>query len=255
VRTWINVVLAVALAASVAMNVAQARHARAAVPVRSRPSNERPESVVVPSAPRDSPALSACHDRLAECEARNWDVVARAVAMGPSAVRASPVDRDDRDAGSGGTGPAAQAAALCNAAERSLREQWQRERETMVANLTRSLNDATEQDRNVEHEVASMAETAHLSDADGAALQTEYRARRLARVDEARAALGRAPPDLASLTGIARSLFADEDAALEHVGGPAARDAWRSRQLEGRSVILAITATLGDQDWGEALGW
>jgi hypothetical protein len=53
----------------------------------------------------------------------------------------------------------------------------------------------------------------------------------------------------------ARGLFADEDALLERVGGAAARDAWRAEQLDGRTVLMALVATMADRDWEESIHW
>jgi len=251
-RTWLKTLFALALVASLALNVALARRARASVvaPVVEqtvdRPSAHAVREVPVAAGPND------CALRLAACERHSWDLVELAIA-------AAPTPSVHRDAGTAehasDTAAAAQSAALCTAAERSLREQWERERPTMIANLTRSFGDSEEQERNVEHEIAAMSEVAGLRDADRAALAAAYRTARLARVDEARAALAHDPPDTASLLTIARGLFADEDAVLERIGGAAARDAWRTRQLEGRSVVLAIAATIGDHDWDGAIGW
>lgn len=248
-------ILAVSLASNAALLFALARRplpqAQARLPVepaaRDTPPANGPET-----SPNEPTAHDPCAERLAACERRSWDLVVSAITMPP----AQPDPSHDRaDAGAPRTGASEQAAALCTAAERSLREQWQRERPTMIANLSRSFGDPAEQDRNVEHEVTSMSEVARLSDAQRAELASAYRTRRLARIDEARVALQRDPPDLGALPTIGRGLFSDEDVLLERIAGAGARDAWRARQLEGRSVILAIVATLADRDWDTALGW
>jgi hypothetical protein len=36
---------------------------------------------------------------------------------------------------------------------------------------------------------------------------------------------------------------------------PQQREAWRAGQVEGRSTILALMATLADEDWDDAISW
>jgi hypothetical protein len=42
---------------------------------------------------------------------------------------------------------------------------------------------------------------------------------------------------------------------MERVGGSGARDAWRTEQMEGRTVIMALLASLADKDWDESIRW
>ena len=100
-----------------------------------------------------------------------------------------------------------------------------------------------------------MREVAGLDDREAGEVARAYRERRLAQVAEAQAALGKDPQDFPALLDSARRLLADEDAILERVGGSGARDAWRTDQLETRTVILALVASMADKDWDEDIRW
>jgi hypothetical protein len=233
--------LAALLFASLALNVA--------LWTARRPSSLDRAGPAAAAASRRVDA-TPCEQRLRGCEQRSWDIVQRVIAADRAPKPASPAEAmpisPDR---------AAQEAALCTKAKESLRETWLHDRDNFASNLKRSLADAEEQERDAAKEAAKMAEVARLDDRAAAEVARGYRAKRLARVAQARAALEREPQDFAGLLDEARGLFADEDALLEQAGGPAAREAWRAEQLEGRTVILALVAATADLDWDESIRW
>jgi hypothetical protein len=234
--------LVVALLGSLAFNVRL---------VLARPSASVSTSAPPSAVPRREPESPdvACEVRLKACEQNTWDVAQKAITVG-RAARASPAD-----AGVLGTGADAQAAALCAKAKANLRDTWRRDREVIAAGLVATLGDQAEQEKNLTSELARMRDDAHLDDQEAASLASAYRERRLARMAEGRAALLRNPQDFPALLQAAHGLYQDEDALLERIGGDEAKEAWRTSQLEGRTVILAICASMAEEDWDDAIRW
>jgi hypothetical protein len=151
--------------------------------------------------------------------------------------------------------PVTQASALCAKAEQHLRESWQRDKDKISWGLSQYLANRDEQERSIARDVAKMKEVAGLDDREAAEVSRAYHDRRLAQVAEAQAALAKDPQDFGAMLDSARRLLADEDALLERVGGPGARDAWRADQMETRTVIMALVASLADKDWDESIRW
>jgi hypothetical protein len=202
------------------------------------------------SAPSSRAEPDTCERRLQACQMQSWQIAQRVIAA----------DHPPRPAGTaapttGGSDHPAQASALCNRAKQSLKETWQRDRDAIAFGLAQSLVDKEEQERNVVANAAKMAEVAGLDKREAAAVETAYREKRLARVAQAQSALGKQPPDFNAMLDAARGLLADEDSILEKVSGSGASDAWRADQVEGRSTILALVATLADKDWDESISW
>jgi hypothetical protein len=200
------------------------------------------------AAPRPDPG--ACERRLEACLHQSWQIAQRVIAA----------DHPPRPAlkpppATGGSDRAAQESALCTRAKQSLKETWQRDRDAITFGLATSLADKDEQERVVVHVAEQMRDVADLDPREAAAVEGAYRERRLARVAEAQAALGKQPPDYPAVLDAAKSLLADEDRILEKAAGAGARDAWRADQVEGRSTILALVATLADREWGESIAW
>jgi hypothetical protein len=210
---------------------------------------ERPRAAPSAQAPaRDEPG--ACERRLQACEQRSWAIARRAMeaettpkpaaSAGPATVAKEPLT---------------QASALCSKAEQHLRESWQRDKDKIAWGLSHYLADRDEQERSISRDVAKMKEVAGLDDREAAEVARAYHDRRLEQVAEAQAALGKDPQDFNGLLDSARRLLADEDTLLERVGGAGARDAWRADQVETRTVILALVASLADKDWDESIRW
>lgn len=149
----------------------------------------------------------------------------------------------------------AQAGALCRVAKRSLREKWQAQKDDLVSSLRRSLADEPEQAKAAAKTSASMVEVLALDEADALSLESEVARARAARVAAARAALQAEPADLAAVLDEARDLFEAEDDIARAFAGTEGAAAWREHELESRTVVLALLASLADLDESEALAW
>ncbi len=236
--------LATLLVASVGFNVRlYTRSAPTPAPARAR-------AVESDTAPAPSRSDGTCERRLAECQRQAWEIAARAIAddhpPGPAPIV---------EAGPDSAGVAAQAAALCGQAKLALRDSWRRDGVLLAANLKRSFNDREEQERNLSRELASMREIAGLDPQQAASMESAYRDRRAAAVATARAAFDRDPPDLGAVVDSARGVFADEDALLGRFAGDSGREAWRAHELDSRTTLLALLATLADREWDDAIRW
>jgi hypothetical protein len=236
--------LAILLVASVGANVwlLNARRAPA-------PAPKCPPAAAATAAPSEE-AVAACEARLAACERRGWEAVRKTIQEDHAA-------RTDagKPAPATNTAAAVHNVTLCAAAQAHLRETWQRDRELIVGNLVRSLNDPAEQERNMTSEISAMAEAAGLGLRDTANLDRLYREARTKRVAAAREGLAKQPPDLGAVLSATRGLFADEDALLARIGGEPARQAWRERQVGSRTVLMALWATMADEEWDESIRW
>jgi hypothetical protein len=236
--------LAVLLLASLALNVR----------LWTRPAALRPPGASSPAAPAQGgdEGCEGCKQRLAACEQRSWEILRRTIA-----AESAPRQAQNKPPAPAASGVSAeeQERMLCEKAKQGLRDTWRRDRDGISAGLAKSLEDAAEQERNAASEAGKMRVAAGLDDREADQVAREYHDRRLARVAEARDALGRDPRDFDGLADAARGLYADEDAILERVGGAAARDAWRADQVEARTVLLALTAAMADRDWDASIRW
>jgi hypothetical protein len=240
--------LAILLIASAAANVRFLMARRAPAPAPAHPPAV--EASAAPNEEAAAAAAAACEARLTACERRGWEAVRKAIADD----QRSRVDAG-RPAPPSNAVAAKQTATLCAKAQAHLRETWQRDREMIVGNLARSLNDNAEQERDVTREISLMAETAGLGLRETADLDRAYRAAREKRVAAAREGIAKQPPDLGAVLSATRGLFADEDAILGRIGGDPARQAWRERQVESRTVLMALWATMADEEWDESIRW
>jgi hypothetical protein len=240
-RTSATYGLAVLLLASLGLNV------RLWAPLAATSKKSPTASASAPASPADP---GTCERRLEVCLRQSWQTVQRViVAEHPRRPAPGPAPA------TGGSNRAAQALALCTRAKQSLKETWQRDRDAIAFGLATSLADKDEQERVVVHVAEQMRDVIGLAPRDAAAVESAYRERRLARVAEAQAAFGRQPPDYPAVLDAAKGLLADEDKILEKVAGAGGRDAWRADQVEGRSTILALVATLADEDWDDSISW
>jgi hypothetical protein len=242
--------LAILLVASAAANVWFLKARRAPAPAPQCPPVEAASAAPGEDAAACEARLAAAEARLAACERRGWEAVRKVIAE-DHAARADA----GKPAPANNAGPSAQKTTLCTAAQAHLRETWQRDRELIIGNLMRSLNDSAEQERDVTREVSEMAETAGLGLRDTANLDRLYREAREKRIAAVREGLAKQPPDLGAVLSATHGLFADEDALLAQIGGEPARQAWRERQVESRTVLMALWATMADQEWDESIRW
>ena len=195
---------------------------------------------------------SACVRELEACQRRGWEVALRKIGEQHASEKRA---QADASAPPSAAASAAQSASLCNVAQAHLREQWRRDRDMLTAVLVRDLADPAEQERAVARDVEAMRKTVGLAGRDGEVFERAYRDTRQARVAEARAAMARNPPDLGAAFEAARALYADEDKLIAQRIGPAARDAWRAQQVDTRTTMLAILASMSDRDWDESIRW
>jgi hypothetical protein len=234
--------LAVLLLASLALN-ARLWTARGA-PAEGRGKTVASAQVAVQEEP------SGCERRLQTCEQRSWTLAQRMIA-----AASEPRPAGTAAPATGASDPAAQASALCSKAEEHLRDSWKRDKDKIAWGLKHYVSDKDEQERSVARDVAKMREVAGLDDREAGEVARALRERRAAQVAEADAALGKTPPDFSTLFDSTRKLLADEDAIVARVSGPGARDAWRSDQLDSRTVLLALVASMAGKDWDEDIRW
>lgn len=204
--------------------------------------------------------VAECKLKLARCQDRAWEVVQRAMASTPKAASsssASPPTNAPADMKSEqqDVDTVRQRDVLAAKAMDALRDNWLKDRDKITKDLARSLGDADEQARHTKEVTEGMVRALDMDDAHAAQFRDEYEKLRNSRIQTAVTALGKDPPDFEAVIGSARSLFADEDALAERYGGDAGRRAIRSSTMEGRTVILALLATLGDRPMDEAIGW
>jgi hypothetical protein len=247
--SW-TAILGVALAISIAAHVA-----RSVSPTAPRlPSGAPAETSSQPStepAPRDD----RCQSELARCKSQ-----AVALALGAlDAQRGAPSEPRAPDEPAGDVprviGPAEQRAALCARAEANLKEEWLRGRDVLVPALKHSLDDPAEQDRNVRQTLDEMKSTLSLDDRAMASLERDYGDKRRALVADAARSLESDPPDVGSMLGQARKLFAEEDRMIGAAGGDEAARRWRAAQVEKRTTLMALLATLAGKEWDESVAW
>jgi hypothetical protein len=220
-------------------------------PAAKAPRPASSASAAVATAPPPEPGT--CEKRLEACEAKAWAQLRKAIAADhpqPPPVPAPPVGTERPKSGA-----TEQEAALCAKAQGALRLMWRVDRDRIAADLTKSLGDPAEQARNIASESDRMKVVAGLDDREATAVASAYKEQRLARIAEARTALGRDPPDFTAMLDSARALYADEDAILARIAGQPAQEAWRGDQLEGRTVLMAIAAAMADKDWDQSIRW
>ncbi len=244
----LTLVLVVALLGSLAFNVRFLVKGGGGKPTPSRGSASAAVAVAPPAADP-----GACERRLEACEQKAWGQLRKAIAADHPQQPAAPAPPVGTERPK--SGPAEQEAALCAKAEAALRLVWRLDRDRIAGELTKSLGDPNEQARNVSAESDRMRVVAGLDDREAAAVASAYREQRLARAAEAKVALGRDPPDYNAVLDSARELYTQEDAILARVAGPAAQEAWRGDQLEGRTVLMAIAAAMADKPWDSSIRW
>ena len=232
--------------------------------VRSSAGDPEPNHDIGAQRPETTPAPASeckdCEARLAACEASPKDEeIARASnpllqilrsaeraprPIPPRAVRmVSEVDAET------------QHAVLCDTATRKLREQWTAKKDEITRGLRSSLADTDEQERNVRSNAKKIADLLDLDPAEREQFERRYREVRLVVVQKAKAALERDPPDYEACLRHARELFAGEEQLAEEMLGPQGRTRLRAADLEARTVVLSILASLAELPFERALGW
>lgn len=234
--------LAVLLVASLALN--------ARLWTRGTPADGKTKTPAASASAASRAEPDACERRLQACQQQTWQIAQRALAVTQAPKPATPTPPAPK---TGRSDLAAQAQALCTKAQQSLRETWQRDRDAIAFGLSQGLSDKEAQEREVVKEAAHMKEITGLSDREAASVERAYREKRIARIAEAQTALTK--QDYGALLDATRGLLADEDAILERAGGTAAREAWRAEQVESRTVILALVASMADRDWDDSIHW
>ncbi|APR81593.1 Hypothetical protein A7982_06942 [Minicystis rosea] len=249
VRPPATIALTTLLLASLALNVRlwTMRNASSAAQARARPAATEAPAAPAATARADN---GACQRELEACQRRGWEVALRKIGEQHAEEK-----RPQTPAKPGAAGSTAQASALCRAAETHLRETWRRDRELLTNVLAHDLGDPAEQERAVARDVEAMRKAVGLAGRDGEVFERAYRDKRQARVTEARTAMARNPPDLGAAFDAARALYADEDALIAERVSPAARDTWRAQQVDTRTTMLAILASMADRDWDDSIRW
>jgi hypothetical protein len=220
-----------------------------------RRSSASPAARPAPSARTAAPAPertadATCARDLERCRDQGWELARKVLAAEAKHAPPAPALRAPADVGARD-----QSDALCAKAKTALGEQWRKDHDAIVSGLRRSLDDAGEQAQNVEKVAGELGDLLHLDAPGRRALADEYRRIRLARIATAREALARTPPDLDAVFLDARTLFADEDALASRFGGEAGRLAVRGANVDGRTVILALLASLAERELEDATGW
>ncbi len=153
------------------------------------------------------------------------------------------------------TGSRAQAEALCARAQRTMDEDWRKRRETIADDLKASLSDPQKEAREATQTAHKMARALNLDEPSTGALEQDYAKIRRAHVHEALEALATDPPDYEAVFDAAKDLFEDEDALIRDYAGPNGVARWRLAELESRTTILALLASLADLPWNDELVW
>ena len=217
----------------------------------------RPAPVAAPSrAPRPTGAggRDDCEQRLDLCQRRGWEVLRRVI----TAENTSPKPAKEPAAPSApGAGAAEQDSALCERTKREFRDAWRRERDDLAAGMVKGLADADQLEHDLASDVGKMRVAAGLDDRQADAVADAYRQRWLGRWGEAREALLRDPQDFGGLADAARGLLRLPTRTPSSSGSPrpAARDAWRTDQLEVRTEVIAVTSAMADRPLDASLHW
>ncbi len=234
------IALGCALVVSVAFNV------RSLVKGDPKPPAPKPCPTATVDETDSAAELASLQRRLDSCEKRGRDAARKAASADSSAkpVAAAP---------GGEKQPPTQMETLCEKAKRTLREDWERDKDKIVAGLNKSLADKSEQDKVIAFDLLRMQAVTGMSESTRSEMEKAYGDARRARVASSAAALAKNPPDYAALLNEGRGLISDEDTLMKRIAGPAAAESWRNEQTGSRTVLLALLATLAGQDWDESI--
>jgi hypothetical protein len=240
--------LAALLLASLGFNV----HQRV-----TRPAPPPPQKQAEPCPEAPPPGASLCEKKLESCEKRGWELALKVMASErPKRDASAPVPAAaTTPAKPGDSSRAAQASALCSRAQATLRETWQRDRDAIGLGLAASVADPALLDKSIGEGLDAMRQTLKLGAREAEDLERAYREKRVARASEVQKALEQEPKQWGKMVDAARGLYADEDALVARYAGSEGRDTWRAKQLESRTVLLALFASLADQEWDDSIRW
>lgn len=142
---------------------------------------------------------------------------------------------------------------LCELARDHARAMWKEKEAPMLFALRSSLADPEIQEKDVETAVERFGDTLELGGADREELSTRYRDVRLAAVEQIRQRISSDPPDYEAVIKESRALFEEEDRIAAELFGDDAVKKLRNAELESRTTILTIAASLGDLPWDESV--
>jgi hypothetical protein len=152
-------------------------------------------------------------------------------------------------------GPVEVKRALCDIAEQSARDYWRRDRDSITASLRRDLNDEARQREDSAKDIAEYEEALDLAPAARDRFAEEYEADRKDNLDAIRAEIAKSPPDYGAVLASAKDLFATEDRLARQYAGDDGALRLRASQLESRTAILAIAASLAELPLDENVTW
>jgi hypothetical protein len=144
---------------------------------------------------------------------------------------------------------------LSQVAREKLRDEWKRQEASILNGLRSTLPDPAKQHDDAQREGHKLATEAGLDAATADRFVAAYEAQRLQRLNALLQAITPDPPDWNAAIEQARDLFADEDALMAQLGGDDAKKRLRTAQAEGRTVILAIGASLAGAPWEQTVHW
>jgi hypothetical protein len=221
--------------------------------------------------PTDASAQAAtCQSALAQCEAKRPEAQRSPAAPAAAAPAGLPFELPKSLIETSPKAPAATAGPkgvvseltpelqqdmLSQVAREKLRDEWKRQEASILKGLRSSLPDAAKQHDDAQREGHKLATEAGLDAATADRFAAAYEAQRLQRMNALLQAITPDPPDWSTAIEQARGLFADEDALMAQLGGDDAKKRLRTAQAEGRTVILAIGASLADAPWEQTVHW
>lgn len=140
---------------------------------------------------------------------------------------------------------------LCELARDQARAMWKEKEAPMLFALRSSLANPEMQEKDVETAVERFGDSMDLGGADREELSTRYRDIRLKAVEQIRERITADPPDYEGIIKESRALFEEEDRIAGELFGDEAVEKLRNSELESRTTILTIAASLGDLPWDE----
>jgi hypothetical protein len=222
----------------------------------------------LPASPAASAQIASCKDALAQCEARRAEPQRSAGQAAPAAAalpfelpRALTETAPKPAVAAGPKGvvseltPELQQDMLSQVAREKLRDEWKRNEASILKGLRSTLPDPAKQHDDAQREGHKLATEAGLDPATADRFIAAYEAQRQQRMNALLQAITPDPPDWSAAIEQARGLFADEDALMAQLGGDDAKKRLRTAQAEGRTVILAIGASLADAPWEQTVHW
>jgi hypothetical protein len=229
-----------------------AREDAPTAPAATATSPEPPEVIAAEHA-----TCAACEDELQDCRTASWRAVAAAMERRAADVLADGDEAaDDEEApGALSATPELQQEALDQIAREHLRRHWESAEEELLGVVQRDLSDPGKQKQDLERDVGQLTGVLGLGDDRAGEFGDEYARLRAARIAKARAAVENDPPDWRGVAAAAKGLFADEDTLAERFGGAEGRARVRLSQLDKRTALLGVLATLAGDPWDDGITW